>query len=250
MALQGYFDDSASKVGKRPFVLAGFVSSVEQWGAFSSAWKEKLKQEPRLAYFKMSEAMAFRGQFSRGWTPALRDQRIFELAEIILAFAQVSVQSAIWASDFDDVIMGIHPAVDKPYFLCLYQLIFSIYTYQIEHSDVECEIIFDTQSDLAPRAFQEWKKAQEVAPTPERRELMNSMPVFRDDKTVLPLQAADMYAWLIRHNYEQGESNIVCKAAMKVLNELPVIARAWNRDELWYYGARMMVSNARENGVL
>jgi hypothetical protein len=196
----------------------------------------------------MSEAMALRGEFAKGWTSALRDQRIFELAEIIRAFAQVAVQSAIWGRDFGDVIKSIHPAVDKPYFLCLYQLIFSVYTYQVEHGMMECEIIFDTQSDLAPRAFEEWKKAQDVAPTAERKELMNSVPVFRDDEVALPLQAADMYVWLVRKNYQQSESEIVCKAAMKVLNEFPVIARAWSRDQLIEAGAKMVVKQARELG--
>jgi hypothetical protein len=245
--LQGYFDDSGGSSGKRPFVLAGFISSAEQWAKFSVDWRAKLDEEPRLSYFKMSEAIALRGRFAIGWTPALRDQRVFELAEIIRTYAEVSVQSAIWGADFDDLIKGIHPAVDKPFYLCLYQLIFSVNTYQLQHH-VECKIIFDSQNEISPKAFQEWGQAQKHAPSPERAKLMDAIPQFLDDKEHLPLQAADMYAWLVRAKYEHGEDKIVCKAAMKTLSEIPTISRAWSRSELIYYGARMLIHLSRDQG--
>ena len=84
MILQtGYFDDSGSDAGSQWYVLAGFIASVEDWKAVSTKWAETLNKEPSLRYFEMSEAMAMEGQFRRGWTVPLRNQRILELVDII-----------------------------------------------------------------------------------------------------------------------------------------------------------------------
>ncbi len=84
MLLQtGYFDDSGSDAGSQWYVLAGFIAPIEEWKSFSAKWRATLDKETSLRYFKMSEAMSLEGLFKRGWTIPLRDQRIFELAEII-----------------------------------------------------------------------------------------------------------------------------------------------------------------------
>src|SRR5712692_3495007 len=83
MTLQAYFDDSGSHKKSTVFVLAGFISTVDRWKAFSDEWKVKLDEYPGVQYFKMSEAVSLRGEFLRGWTSSLRDQRVLELCEII-----------------------------------------------------------------------------------------------------------------------------------------------------------------------
>jgi hypothetical protein len=67
MVLQGCFDDSGSADGQFLCVIAGFISTVEKWKAFSDAWQAKLDEYPGLRYFRMSDAMGLRAQFRRGW---------------------------------------------------------------------------------------------------------------------------------------------------------------------------------------
>src|SRR4051812_21465009 len=81
--LQGAFDDSGSEPTSPFFVLAGFLANVGQWERFADAWQAKLRADPAIGYFKMSEAMGRYGEFD-GWPRALRDQKVLELAEIIV----------------------------------------------------------------------------------------------------------------------------------------------------------------------
>lgn len=68
-ALEVYVDDSGSEPQGEIFFLAGFISTVERWAAFSNEWDSALGLHPTLDYFKMSEAAGFWEQFSssRGW---------------------------------------------------------------------------------------------------------------------------------------------------------------------------------------
>jgi hypothetical protein len=58
--LQAFFDDSGSDAPSPLFVLAGLLCSTEKWNQFSVEWRRILEKEPRLDYFKMSEARALR----------------------------------------------------------------------------------------------------------------------------------------------------------------------------------------------
>src|ERR1700730_17739629 len=81
MALQGFFDDSGNEPTSPIFVLAGFITTNQQWAAFSDEWQLALDEPPRLKYFKMAEAEHFRGQFSKtkGWINENRDARLLTL---------------------------------------------------------------------------------------------------------------------------------------------------------------------------
>ena len=199
MMLQGYFDDSGSSRRESVFVLGGFVSTAEKWRAFSDDWKTKLEESPGLDYFKMSEAASLNGEFGRGWNPALRDQRVFELAEIIARHALVRVDSWCYREPFDDTIRGIVdlPEFQDPYGLLFYQLVFAIITYRLGNGGVKCDLIFDEQGKVLPsRMLLYWEFAKSFAPSPDRMPILETQPapIFRSDRRFLPLQAADLYA--------------------------------------------------------
>jgi hypothetical protein len=125
--LQGAFDDSGSDLNAPFYVLAGFVANVGQWKRFSDRWQEKLDAEPSIVYFKMSEAMSLNEQFA-GWPAAHRDQKIFELAEIIRDFVEMRVYCSLFRADFDAVVTKLIPRSEfcDPYFLCFHDVIFSV----------------------------------------------------------------------------------------------------------------------------
>jgi hypothetical protein len=67
------------------------------------------------------------------------------------------------------------------------------------------DFTFDEQGGLGDDAalWYGWLKDER---NPSIRKLMGSTPIFRNDKEVVPLQAADMYAWHLRREYERGGS--------------------------------------------
>jgi uncharacterized protein YcgI (DUF1989 family) len=50
---------------------------------------------------------------------------------------------------------------------------------------------------------------------------LGSSPIFRSDRKVLPLQAADLYAWHARNVVEGGDDSIRTKAVINILKNVP-----------------------------
>lgn len=257
LVFQGFFDDSGSHANEPFYVLAGFVSTVDKWKVFSDEWQAKLDEFPGLRYFKMSEANAMAGQFRSGWNPQTRDQRVFELAEIIKKHAMVRVTSSLKRSDFEAFCTKIVdlPEINDPYFMCFYQLVFAINSFQLENGNAECDLIFDEQGIIGPRTLLAWEGAKEARVSKERMALFQglSLPIFRSDLKFLPLQAADMFAWTVRAAKAVGGKdnlNVLAQAVIEQLRPLRGIDRTWTRDELLEMGVRMLVRRSKELGII
>jgi hypothetical protein len=127
MVLQsGYFDDSGSDTGSQYYVVAGFLAPAEQWKGVSNQWAAVLKRES-LPYFKMSQAMALKGPFRRGWTAPLRNKLILELVEVIEAINPWRIESFVNRKLFDSFVKGIlqTDTFNDPYFMLFYQIVLS-----------------------------------------------------------------------------------------------------------------------------
>lgn len=265
MVLQGCFDDSGTSDGEFVCVVAGFISSLDEWKLFSEEWKAKLDESPSIRYFRMADAMAMRGEFARGWNPELRDQRIFELSEIINKHVIVGVESRLRRDYYDRLIRGLSPILDDPYFLIVMQLIFAIHHWQIVHKYPECHFIFDEQSDLARQLLLQWPtfkgqidrdRTYPDSTAEEWIDLIRHPPIFRDDRKFLPLQAADMFAWIIRDRVSRREldmpesSRVVVNAISRGFSELETISRDWSYDDLLQVMAHGIVRQGRQRGLL
>jgi hypothetical protein len=246
MLLQGYFDDSGSEPNSPVFVLGGLVSTVDRWKEFSDEWLAICRQEPSIDYFKMSEAHSGTGQF-QGWPAPLRDKKILDLAAVIKKHAMAQVDCALRRVDFDDFIALFSPTPEfrDPYFLCFYRVVMSVNSYhKRHHSTAECDFIFDDQGSIGKTAVMWWDWLKALV-SEERRSLLGSPPSFKDDKRVLPLQAADMYAWLARERIvKRRDTSIRSKAVLKALRHVHLIRRHLRRSDLMELGAGFVVLNA------
>jgi hypothetical protein len=59
------------------------------------------------------------------------------------------------------------------------------------------DFVFDIQPGQMEKVLSAWSHFKEVAP-PSLRTLIGDPPIFRNDMTTLPLQAADLHAWSLR----------------------------------------------------
>jgi hypothetical protein len=69
----------------------------------------------------------------------------------------------------------------------------------------------------------------------ERKPLFGDPPIFRDDKTFLPLQAADLYAWHARKERAlHSEGREYKHPGWKAINEkiASKVERDWTEDDL------------------
>jgi hypothetical protein len=67
---------------------------------------------------------------------------------------------------------------------------------------VPLDFIFDEQGEVGNEARFFYRIIRDGQPAAVRS-ILSKDPIFRDDKLVLPLQAADMLAWHVRRNYER-----------------------------------------------
>jgi hypothetical protein len=257
MVLQtGYFDDSGSDIGSKYYVLAGFLASVEDWEAVSTKWAATLNKEPSLEYFKMSHAMAMDGQFRRGWTVPLRNQRIMELIDIIAELDPPRIECFLRRShffDFEGIIRG--ESFSNPYFLLFYHLVLSIAANaEALNWNQDCDFIFDEQGKLGDVTVEKWiwmKQNIDGAGAANVAAYLGSPPTFRKDVKFLPLQAADMLAWLVRDCMTVGPSNMeeIARTALHHLEGRKKILRIHvDKEMLMNLGARFLVGKARLYG--
>jgi hypothetical protein len=195
--LQGFGDDTGK--GKEPvFALGGFVASVEQWVCFADAWDAKLREVPSIRYFKAREAAACRGEFFR-FDPAQRDIKVAGLISLINAYAQFFVGSAIVREDWNKVFRGrMAKTMESPFFFAYMRLMTSSLQRLFNFGPAidRVEWIFDKEDQTTYREVLNWWLAQKGEPPLYLSRRMGNHPIMRDDKEVMPLQAADLIAWV------------------------------------------------------
>ena len=238
MVLQAYLDDSG--IGQPPAsVMGGFVASAESWAAFSDEWQEALDMRPAISYFKMKEANACGGEFL-DWSDSRRNERVALLFSIVEKYALVGVSSAVHHEMYNAIFRGRlnrdTDILEHPYFLLFHGVVTSIARYfQKTGQKGPIDFIFDSQPDQMKKILEGWEMF--VSRTAEHlRPLIENPPIFRNDKTTLPLQAADLHAWWVRR---MCDSYILGKPELKPpfpgnrenLN-VPVLTMFWKEDAL------------------
>lgn len=200
--LQAYVDDSASDQRDQRLFLAGYINTADRWIRFSDAWAEELRQPPAIGYLKMSEANGFGGEF-RGWDAPGRDEKLRGLARVIRHFKPRSMHASVSQSEFRAIVAPVAPhGFSTPYSLCFQAMMLPLAIFQEkERIKLPIDFIFDDQEGLGTQAAFFYGKIRERQPK-KIREVMCASPIFRDEKHVLPLQAADMLAWHIRRRHE------------------------------------------------
>jgi hypothetical protein len=198
--LQAYIDDSGNVPEHNLFVVGGLVSTSDRWMAFSDEWKRALQLDPPLRYFKNAEARRRAGEFECGWNRDLIDQRIEVLTEVAIKYALLRTHCLMRWDHFQSFIEDIGDNIVEPYggefrnpyFLCFMGIVAAIELYKRHMGlDVPHELIFDEHGTLGHHSAFTWKLLKDAK---LKESFFCNPPIFRDDKIVLPLQAANLYA--------------------------------------------------------
>jgi hypothetical protein len=244
--LQAFVDDSGSDLKGPVYVLSGYVSTVERWAVFSDAWKAKLQEKPSISFFKMSEANSRKGQFL-GWDQAEVDRKVVELAAIIPPHVICNVTCMVKQADYNAVVLPMLPriavgpgfnakelakAMEDPYWFCFYMWI----SYYLEDLEVNggletVDFYFDNQNETGKRALAFWDNVKSWSPE-KYQSAMKNIPVFRDEKDFLPLQAADMMAWTARRAFDEGCDISAIKPGVAPLLMVRTIPVNWDGAKL------------------
>jgi len=230
--LQAYIDDSASDVGDKRLFMAGYLSSADRWMQFADAWDKELRAAPSIDYLKMSEAQSLRGQFG-GWTDTDRDQKLVKFAHIIEQLRPFSFEVSISRKEYYEQVRPVAPrGIGNPHFVCVFMAVATLARYVAqEGGKAPIDFIFDEQSGVNTNIALFFDYMAKSLPK-EARRVINGTPIFRDDKDLLPLQAADMLAWHVRREDESGLGQGSLPMASRLRNELGHLTGAIDRPVL------------------
>lgn len=120
------------------------------------------------------------------------------LVRIIADHRPLGIASAL-PHDLYKQVFGSSPdkAIAHPYFVSFYGLVAHIAEYLAERGlRDKIDFVFDSQPDQMDIAMASWKRFVSISPS-EAQAILGDPPIFRSDKTTVPLQAADLSAgWL------------------------------------------------------
>jgi len=244
--LNAYIDDS--NMNMPPVcVLGGWIGTVKEWASFSDSWAEALWMKPRLDYFKLTEAQNFTGQFI-GWSEQSRDERLRLLVKIIERYKFLGVTNAIPYDAYKEVFGELpDKAVQNPYFVSFFGLVALLAGHYERQGHTESiDFVFDLQPGQAEIVTAAWRHFTEVAP-PNLRPLIGDYPIFRNDKTTLPLQASDLgvgWSRQLAEDHYYGRRGRPPPWGIEV--DLQVLSRYWTKEMLIELLATLDLGGSRQ----
>lgn len=180
MVLAGHVDDSSDD---SIYTLAGWLSSADRWKQFSDDFEKA--GLPHTFHMKRVRRHA--------------GKRVRTLAALTREHTMFRVDCALHQKNYLSIAKGrLAPQLDNPYFFLFYQIILAATRLlDLMQSEDTVDWVFDEQGQIgsAANGWYLWIK-NHAAPNIKRR--LGSTPIFRDDNKVLPLKAADLFAWQIR----------------------------------------------------
>jgi hypothetical protein len=100
-----YFDESGADDLSEAAVVAGFVSNVSEWEAFSEKWQAVL-DEARIDYFHMVDFAHSQDQFE-GWSEEKRRELLNKLLPIIHEHTFWSIGIIVFKKSFDAILSDL-----------------------------------------------------------------------------------------------------------------------------------------------
>jgi hypothetical protein len=208
LILQSFIDESGSKNQDSFFHFAGFLASAEDWALFSSKWQSCLERNPSIECFKMREAANNPSGCFKNWRRKDVQKKVCELVAIIKDHAKLAIHCATDLSCFDELIGSCEAFprhLRKPFTWTFSAAIAGVGYEAIELKAESVELFFDQHDKYAPIVRRAYPFLRQMC-DPELSRILPEDIWFRDDCKFLPLQAADLLAWLFRKAFN-GERN-------------------------------------------
>ncbi len=205
--LECFADDSGSDNQGPVFVLAGYVSTEDRWTQFCEEWVSVLNSGPKpLAYFKMVEANSKKGEFL-AWKDVDRDSKLIELSEIIQRYALFDIRCVLRWKDYEEVQKCYPQYQVSPYELLFHQVMIraTLHLHRLHSNDL-IKFYFDDQNKIGDQVLNGYSRQMSTLPEMLLRYVAGP-PNFKDEKRIMPLQAADLLAWQVRRSICEMEKS-------------------------------------------
>lgn len=226
LMMQGYIDDSLAE--GEVLILAGLLATVERWENFSDEWQFRL-DHARWPFFKMAEA-AFRDsdevwEHTKWHYYTIRDH---VQGAVCVAIPLAPLSRAARRHGLDGT-----PAAN-PYQWAFKGVLNWVARNQEEWGlDEPVDFIFDERIE-GDDVRDAWSHYLSSIPD-DVRALTGRKPIFEDDRKVLPLQAADLWAWWCRKTWLDNAGRIPPNSypvPWGQPDEIPQVILQWTPEDI------------------
>ncbi len=200
MALVAHVDDSGSEPSGGHFVLSGYVHNAESWAQFSDEWSATLDFERPIEYLKASEVWDWKKGEFKDFTKEERRAKVEALVEVIEKYNPLGLSVSMNWEEFQECLkfVPLQEPARNPYFFLFYSIIGLMLKVGHENPILDrVDFIFDNQNGIGRLVWEWWPIFRENASS-EIKVLLDAQPLFKDEKKLVPLQAADLFAWYSR----------------------------------------------------
>jgi uncharacterized protein DUF3800 len=212
-----YIDESGK--GGPVFVVGGLTAKADpSWLDFSTEWHRILGAPPAIPYFHLSGP--------QGLSKQENHRKITALIDIINCFVERADLLVIHVEQYKAFFRGkLGATFDNP-FHHGYVTIFQQCALELPDSHGKVDFVFDELDDTEYlELLNSYRTFKEICPDSAVKARFGEEPIRRNDEIVLPLQAADLVAGLMRRAYE-GDSD-----ALFFLKKIKIDNRAFLWDE-------------------
>ena len=210
MGLKAYYDSSGKNdTVNKVLTLAGFAAPEDVWHRFETEWKCAL-DDYGAQFFHMSEAMSLKGHFNgnNGWNEAKVYALVKDLFKVIGKYRTEYFEAyscSVILSDYRRAQLTI-PKLRSPEAICVN---FCIGGLQLSPADFDSpkpiDLFFDRKETFLKTIYAVWDQAKNKTQTKGWPKQIGDIKSV-DSKTTFPVQAADMFAWIV-HRHHTGPNN-------------------------------------------
>jgi hypothetical protein len=212
--LKAHIDDSGSDDTCPHFVLGGLLAPAYTWGYVEHDWEQALEKWD-LAYFKMSEAHSYEGQFCN-WDEAARNACVCEFLEVVASRFPIAVAACVKKLDVREAVDEFRESLNwEPlerlgsfYPILMVRVIdLLLVGREAMHNAVgtkgKLRCIFDTQHSIGNAVSSMKPKLTAIAGV--------GGVTHVSSRDFVCLQAADMWAWSVRRVLARGKPTRIYK---------------------------------------
>jgi uncharacterized protein DUF3800 len=234
--LQAYLDESGRGQESAAYVVAGFIAPVEAWLKFGHIWQAELDRPPPIRVLKARLGMH-----------DSYPERIDEFVKVIRGHVSFRTRITIPHRHYIKTFKGkVDKRFDNPFWVPTYSAIMVTLRFLAVRGITEkVNFIFDNAKTKEKKLIRSGWDFYKTFAAREIKPLIGDEPDFRADDTVLPLQAADMYAWHARqHALALSRGDTYKHPVWTALNSIPGAERDWSATDL--KGVFDMIPRSRE----
>jgi hypothetical protein len=203
-----YGDDSGTHQSSRTVTVAGYVGQVAAWKRFSREWNKVLK-EFGVQQMHRADLEAFGGEYKRtkGWNEERRKKFLQRLYPIIDGHVKEPIGSAVIVEDFESIVpTDLKNRLGGAYGWCANHCITAINVWCAQRKyNRPIQYVFEAGT---AGYGQVEKMIQELYSNQNDREKYRIRGWSFQDKSVTPLQAADVLAY---EGFKQIENQVLDK---------------------------------------